>query len=260
MNMPISEIDKKGYIILIGIGAFIIMMVIIAYNIVKPPYSCDDNNLNAHTMIIIDTTDPLTEGQQKRVRALVKVIKDEIKTHEKFSIFILEAELNGLSDPLFSACQPPKGSEANPFYQNRRIYEKRYRDSYEKLFNQILPRITLGGQGTQSPIMEALIEAGQRSDFSQKIAKRRLVLISDMLQNTNILTFLNNNTLVQDNRRQTNTRGDNIPLPNLLRVQVEMHIIQRPNIRGFQGDSLTKFWVRYFQDAGAQVSKIEKRF
>ena len=242
----LSEKDKKGYQILIAI-VVVIMIIFVAYFVLQQP-SCDNDNPTAHVLIIIDTTDPLTEGQQKRISEFVKDIKKEVETCQKFSIFALEAKLDGLSEPRFSACQPPKGSDANPFYQNRRIFEKKFKQSFEDLFNNMLPHITEGGAGAQSPIIEALVEVGQRADFSNKVKKRRLVLISDLLQNTGVFSFIKQQPAGQ------------IPLANLTEVEVEIHIICRPAYRQLQGDSLTQFWSKYFQDSGAKISKITKRF
>lgn len=243
----LSEKDKQGYQILAGISVFVLLMIIVAYFILQQR-TCDENNPSAHVLIMIDTTDPLTAGQQKRVSQLVNDVKNEIETCQKFSIFALDAKLEGLSAPLFSACQPPKGSDANPFYQNRRLFEKKFRQSFQDLFENVLPRITRGGDGARSPIIEALVEIGERVDFSQKIKKRRLVLISDLLQNTDIFSFL------------TRTTGGLVPLANLTGVEVEMHVIQRNQNKNLQGDVLTQFWIKYFQDSGATISQITKRF
>jgi hypothetical protein len=99
--------------------------------------------------------------------------------------------------------------------------------------------------------VETISNISREEDFGSGVASRRLVVISDMAQNS-------------ANFSQYNHKGAQVALPTELGVfrpdlkgaTVRIHYLLRPSLRRIQGPEHQETWQAFFERAGAKDVKI----
>ena len=147
----------------------------------------------------------------------------------------------------FARCKPATGEKANELYQNPRIIEERYREEFLEPFEAILSAMLDSPAAERSPILESLqallVSAPGFVDASYP---RRVIVVSDLIQNSAAFSFYRGDTWGRFIRSQDAER-----LAGRLRgVEVEICRIPRPGAKVNKA-VVDDFWVNYFDRAGA---------
>lgn len=200
------------------------------------------------TAILLDLTDPLNTTQQARLKT---ILNDELHRTQRDTMITLGvvSEDENRWGARFAKCKPATGEYANSLYENPGLIAERYRSEFLNPVNDTLAAMLTSEKENQSPIMEAMQSLiAETPDFTRVQGRKKLIVVSDMLQHSDTLSFY---------RRQgwdffSGSIGDHRLAGNLSSVEVEIYLIPRsgPNIpkRQFAED----FWVRYFDRQGAR--------
>jgi hypothetical protein len=111
-------------------------------------------------------------------------MRDQLGVNERFSIFMFSDSVALGFPPVFSLCNPGRGSDTNFVTSNPRKWEKKFVAKFGKPLDDILADLTSAAEGPHSPILEILIDITNRGELTNTDISRRLVLVSDMLQNS----------------------------------------------------------------------------
>lgn len=175
----------------LGLLAFCAMLglFIAAWDLQRPKYYedtlCPIAGIDAATVIVIDKTDPFTTAQLSALKARILHIRDGLKLHEKISIAVLESADGGaVIRPVLAICNPGRGEDASPIYQNPRMAEEQYEARFRQPFERDLEALLTPGTAPVSPIAEAIAEAVSSAYVHSPPASRHLVLISDLMEHT----------------------------------------------------------------------------
>jgi len=187
-----KELSKEqkttmGYII-IGVSCFILAVSAISAYVLTgedcdPETFCKGEVL-AHTIIVLDKTDPLTIEQQKFMLHYINKEKEKLKKFEKFSIFTLTENTYTNLEPIFSKCNPGTGENANPLYQNPQMIKMRFDNDFSEPLKENMNSLLFDSTGSKSTIFEMIRELTFRDDFGESMKNRTLIIISDMMHNT----------------------------------------------------------------------------
>jgi hypothetical protein len=172
-----------------------------AYVHFQPP-SRDDHSLclksassasavveTGHHLLIIDKTDKWNDPQAIRLRNIIAGMRDQLGLNERFSIFVFENKVEQGFPPVFSLCNPGRGTDTTFLTSNPRRWEKRFNDSFGKPLDDVIGQLIEPAQGSLSPILEILIDITNREELNRGDISRSIVLVSDMLQNSDAYTF-----------------------------------------------------------------------
>jgi len=211
------------------------------------------DEVSAHTIIVLDKTDSLSINQQRFILNYINKEKDELRTFEKFSIFTLTENTYVNPDPVFSKCNPGTGKNANQLYQNPRKIQMRFDEFFSKPLKKNMNNMLSDNTGSKSPIFEMIKELSLRDDFGENVKQRTLIIISDLMQHTAKCSHYK--------RRRTyeyfsKTSYAYEVATSLNSVNVKIVYLLRNNLRKTQGDDHLSFWEDYFEDMGAEVTKI----
>ncbi|MCW5699602.1 MAG: hypothetical protein KIT00_07160, partial [Rhodospirillales bacterium] len=102
-----------------------------------------------------------------------------------------------------------------------------------------------------SPIAEALTGIMDRADFQKSISSRKLVLVSDLLQNSSTYSFYRQSATWDS--YQNSASGEAIP--DMHGVVVVARIVPRRHYN-LPITRLKTFWSRYFEAAGAVFEPV----
>jgi len=177
---------------------------------------------------------------------LVERIQAGMEKNERFSVYAIEAERSVLPRPLFSLCNPGNRRQANVIVQTPEKIQKRFENEFAEPLHQILRGLSPENEADISPIMETISAISQMESFNSSLVRRKLVLFSDMLQNS-VYTHYRGDL---DFRHFLESSSD-LAATKLEKVNVEVAYITRKRARALQGNAHLTFWRRFFEHTGA---------
>ena len=264
----LSKKDKTGVLICV-ICAFIFTGIgVIAIIINNSKIELDENTLcptkeppKGHTAILVDRTDPLAQNQTKWLFTLVNKIKVNLPVYEKLSIIPITKESGKFLNPIFSLCSPRQGITANPFYENPRKLRKKFELQFGLPLQKVLDKLRKGETYDESPIIETIQRLTQSENFSSIAENRKIIIISDMLQNTRPI----NHYKKYSADSFIESKYFNEVKPELNNTDVIIYYLASNNskARNFQGERHKNFWRKVFKKSNADsyplipISKLD---
>lgn len=213
---------------------------------------CESSGLKAAatTAIMVDATDAFTDDQRHRLKSTIEEERDRLPEGGRLIIVSLNPDAAWEPAELVSVCNPGKGENANPLLVTRSKVEKRWQAAYGDPIDKAIQQSMDRGASERSPIIITLAALLARADFDNRVAVRRLVIISDLLEH--------------EKGAYSQLRGGDFwgaylasSLPKSARldlrgVGVAIDYLQRGKFAGIQGPRHQAFWQRLFSEAGAR--------
>ncbi len=229
---------------LVGFGAAIVAMTM------RPPdvyVSCQRSAIGAvaATMIIIDPTDKFEQTHLNRIRTTIETERDRLPKGGRLTLLSLNPGSPWEPVELLSVCNPGSPGEADMLFETRAQVEKRWKKAYAEPIEAAIAKAGDGAPSSSSPILTTIAAAMNRADFDARVARRRLVIISDLLEH--------------EQGGYSQLKGDlGRALPPMLRaridlkgVAVEIDYLVRGQYARIQGEVHRKSWVELLRQAGA---------
>ena len=155
-------------------------------------FSCEQSAASAATLILVDATDGLTDGQVAFIKD--NFIKDLAWTEEDEAITFVALH----DDPLQmlyskSFCAPIPVSKIDPLTMPKKKIErenKRFRNALGSGFDLLVKDFSGRKDANSTLLLEAIAEVYRNNRYNFKNAKtKNLVLVSDLYQKSEILSF-----------------------------------------------------------------------
>ena len=212
--------------------------------------------LPPHTAVIIDKTDEYSEEQADLIAGVIRRTRNRLEVGERFTLFELDEQ--GQFDPRgeFSLCNPGRGDQVNALFRNPKQIEERYATLFEAPMDNALKDLVTPKEAPSSPIMEALARLAQTEVFSDRAPRRSVVIISDMLQNSDIFTAYGGRGAMPANMPDARTTADRIAGrfgTSLDGVSLEIRLIPRDRYVDLQRGALREYWDEVLTDLGVTV-------
>ena len=251
--------QKQMRLAIMNIVAAVAIVALAAYammSIQPPEYDemtlCfEDVDTPPHTAIILDKTDEYSVEEAEFIAALIRRESDRLDVGERLTLFELDerGEFNPRGE--FSLCNPGRGSQVNPLFQNPEKIEERYTELFEAPLQDVLDDLVTPKEAPASPILEAIARLSQTENFSRDVDDRRLVVVSDMLQNSDIFSAYSSQPLpdsgdisiMVEDRFGDELRG----------VDLEVRLIPRKGRADQQRGELRDFWDDVLSDLGVDT-------
>ncbi len=138
--------------------------------------------LAGHTVVIVDRTDRWTASMSAALRQLIENAQRNTQKYQKFSIVSLDAAQS--THPLFSICNPGAPTFWSDLYQGHRYTVHDFDQRFVGAADRVVDEVSQPSEAPTSPIVEYVHRWLGSDDFNASIPARRLILISDMRQNT----------------------------------------------------------------------------
>jgi len=215
------------------------------------------DELPPHTAVIIDKTDEYSAQQAGLIAAIIRRTRDRLNVGERFTLF--ELDQYGQFDPRgeFSLCNPGRGDQVNALFQNPKRIEERFNEKFDRPLETILEDLVVPKEAPNSPVLEALARLGQTEAFSNRAPERRIVIISDMLQNSDVFTAYGGGGSIPDNMPDALTVADATMRrfgDSLDGVALEIRLIPRQRYVDMQRGALKDYWNQVFAELGVSVT------
>lgn len=197
--------------------------------------------------MIIDKTDPMTGQEQQVIDARGhSLARYELHKGERLSIWAIGDHEDGTLSKEFCLTSP--GFTANGITDNERMVRARFDSTFARPMDAVLADVTRREIAATSPIMESLREVGELKEFTDVQGPRRILIVSDMLQNSHVYS--------QYGAARDFASFSRLPVWRELRsslegVSVEIVYLHRPRDARYQNAFHREFWREYFKACGA---------
>lgn len=205
----------------------------------------------SHTIVLIDQSDPFNATDVAWVRAL---LDDEARALPKYGRLTLSVP-NAASayDPvtIWTGCSPGSAAAANPIFQNPKMIEQAWQSKFHAPLMAGAEAVLIDNVAPNSPLMEAMFTLGDRPDFQGRVAARRLILVSDLMQHSKDFSMYKAGTSWEafEESGLMNMR------PGLEGVDVVARVVPRQEYALPLGE-VKAFWQRWFTDTGAAYGSV----
>ncbi|MEA1941985.1 MAG: hypothetical protein U9P68_07060 [Pseudomonadota bacterium] len=215
---------------------------------------CLADSTPPHSVVVIDKTDLYSSAQADAIGDLILRARDALAVGERFSLYELNESGELRNTNRFSLCNPGAGEQVNPLYRNPERVQARYNALFAEPLDRALADLVTPKDAPSSPIIEALARLGQDPSFDRTVPRRRIVLVSDMLQNSEIFSVYG---------RRRGTFEQRVPPPgavadiiretygdSLRGVELEIRLIPRDSWEAEQRGVLQAYWSEVFRRLG----------
>jgi hypothetical protein len=207
-----------------------------------------DRPLAEHTVILVDQTDSLSPAQRQRLRALIDAEAARLAIYGKLTVLALDPDSPYEPQRLFSLCAPQSGRDVNGVTGNPSMAQRRWRERFGGPLNAALDRLLTVPAADISPIVEAVKGVTWLHDFRAEVPNRRLVIFSDMLQNTAAWSHYRDGVQYARFARTPFALEQHAALSG---VVVVIDYLERPSTLHLQTAAHRRFWIEFFEDTGA---------
>lgn len=231
------------------------LFAIIAFN--QPPTLLADTGCRAdrkdpaHTILVIDQSDPFNPNDLDWVYEFVDAEARALPRFGKLSVLTPNAASPYEPKVIYVGCTPGSASDANPITQNPKMIEAAWENEFYK---PLIAEVELAMTDTRqpsSPLAESVYAISDRADFQHGRDKRRIVLVSDLMQHSADFSFYkvgaDYDAFLDTPLAET--------FPNMDNVEVVARIVPRQMYDLPMGE-VKAFWRAYFAQAGAEYGSV----
>ena len=213
---------------------------------------CHKTILPEVTMILVDSSDSLDSVQIEVTISRILRIAEKQESFSRFDIYSARPDGLKLLSPIFQACIPPKPS--SPLFSDAKAAEE-FETNFRLGLEEALGKAVGLPSSKTSPLLESIREAST-SSFSRipETTRRRLIVVSDMLQNSKAYTHYNGIKPFSDFKSSS---GWAKAITNLENAQVTVFYIARPESRNLQGIAHQEWWRAYFDAVNGYLLDLE---
>ncbi len=258
-SFPTSRIAPfaiLGVLILLAVLAATMLLSGRSYD---PQTLCPSDGDYGRTAILIDATDSLGASHSKViVEEINKFLIQHLDLYEWVGLFILNEDNVTLAKPEVERCNP--GKQANEWIENPGIRKERFKREFQEPMREAVRKLIRRPMQATSPIFEMIHSVSLYKHFDST-KKRRLIIVSDMLQNVSKYSHYNGHLNKADpgeyfeDWKNTDYARQVLQL-SLNDVDVRILYVQRLDSRELQTPEHVRFWENYFFDVGATVTNL----
>lgn len=248
-----NRYDFLGIILIALLAGFVALTGSMAYSLARPksidPETlCPTDSTAAHTVLLVDRSDPLGGDAARLLQATLQRIVRSLGRGERFSIFLIDSDGSRPPTALFSRCAPPNGTHAHWLYENRRLLHRRWHAVFGEPVEAVARTLREPARAPISPILETIGATTRLSSFGPSVPHRTLIVASDFLQN--VLAYSQYRTRPDYDSFSKSRYAAGLKT-NLRGVDVELVYLLNPAARARQTLPHRRFWLQYMRASGA---------
>ena len=253
--------DRNTAILKVAVFVTVLSLVVFLYaRSVLSRRALDDVTLcpakpDSITVLLVDVTDPMSLPQKQDFRNQLDRLTAEIPRYGKLVITKVDPVSERLLVPIVTRCNPGIGSDTSDLNGNPKKLDNLHREQFIAPIQDAYDQIVSASEASRSPILES-IQSINLTEFGSNQGsgvRKRLVVASDLLQNTNELSFYkqlpNSESVVRSqafSRVRTDLRG----------VEVDLWMLQRGDSSSSQPRALPELWSTIIDAQGGRLMRV----
>lgn len=207
------------------------------------------------TVLLVDVTDPMTLPQKQDFRNQLDRLIAEIPRYGKLVITKVDPVSEKLLVPVVTRCNPGVGSDTSDLDGNPAKLDKLHREQFLAPIHDAYDQILSASEASRSPILES-IQSINLTEFGRVQAsgvRKRLVVASDLLQNTSELSFYQQ---LPDADALMRTQPFSRVRTDLRGVEVDLWMLQRGDSASSQPRALPDLWTEIIDAQGGRLMRV----
>jgi hypothetical protein len=205
---------------------------------------CPVEGPNSVTVVLIDFSSSFNNVQKEAIKREIRAVKEGIPQNGLLEIYTTVDKRDSILVPSFVGCSPGNiGEVESGIATNKKLVKIRWEETFGNKIDSITERMLTVPESEKSPVMESIqsISITALNTREREYLPRRLVVVSDMLQNTSVLNMYtegiprNFETFAA---RPTTQQA----LTDLKETEVEVLYIRRIKASTIQGPTHIEFW------------------
>jgi hypothetical protein len=214
---------------------------------------CPKTGPTAHTVLLVDKTDPLNFNQRQAfLRLLQELVDRRIEPGHLISVFVLGEDVREGGLPLVELCNPGSAEGKSALTANIRKLEMQFRERFREPLLEQADALIATMPARHSPILE-MLQLVSINGFRKHASAgpRRLIIVSDMLHNTPGYSMYQGMAGFDRFAATDYGRKTTAELPG---VEVEIHhVLHYPKL---QTRRQLEFWNAHFSRSGARIVAV----
>jgi hypothetical protein len=254
-----AQETRKGWL-KIGLVAAAVGAIGVSYvAIARGHQALDDTTLcpaspSSITVLLVDVTDPMTTAQRQDFQNQLTRLRNSIPRYGKLIVTKVDSASSRLLEPVIIRCNPGTAEDESDWNGNPRAVQKKHDEGFVAPLETAFSGLTQASGSDRSPIFESVQSVALTELLNPDAAKlpRRLILVSDLLQNTDGLSFyagLPEADAFVASPAFRRVRTD------LSDVDVEIWMLERSDAPRTQPRALVDLWDRAIAEQGGEVSR-----
>ncbi|WP_338456644.1 hypothetical protein [uncultured Alteromonas sp.] len=215
---------------------------------------CEKNIKSPLTVVLFDKTGGFSENQKRLIKKAIDKEITDLKTGARLTVYEIDAQtMEGLSAPIFDKCKPRDGSDANSFYENNKLMTKKFEKQFASIVTEVTDTLITAENAPSSPLLESLQDLASLSSLNGEVELNKIVLLSDLLQHSDSISFYNNSLKDADFDKA-------LPMvPDLFGTDIQLYWLLRKGKEGeIQNANLIPWWERILEEAGVSNLNVMK--
>ena len=215
---------------------------------------CPADGPKGHYVLLVDKTDPLTFTQKQAFQVRLRdLVEKRTPRGYLLSVFVLGESFRDNAKPLVELCNPGDGTGRSALTANLAHLKRQYDERFIAPLMAEADALQATTPAKTSPIFEMLQLVGINAFQSHDVkGERRLIVMSDMLQNTTQFSMYHGAADFQAFARSDYGRKAQAQLQG---VEVELDVLV--NTPALQTRRNLEFWEDYFDQAGARIVRVD---
>ena len=241
---------KKDSFLLPILAAAIFAAGFVAFYVSTSKTATDDDtgcalqtdNLGSALTILLDSTEPYSAVQLKQVSNRIVAAVEGLRPLDRVRIYTVWDASEKLLAPYFDFCKPDPNANESPILSRFKLTNFTFK------LEEDLKKMQ--GSRSNSPIISSL--GSVAADLSGAYENRRIILVSDLIENSEIISMYPSDWLATAERKKRNIAAKR---PMLSGIHLEVLFIPRPN-QPQQDVALRDWWWSFIEDSGGSVARF----
>jgi hypothetical protein len=207
------------------------------------------------TVLLVDVTDPMNLPQRQDFINQLETLIGQIPRYGKLVVTRVDPVSNRLLVPIITRCSPGSATDVSQLNGNPQQLERARQDSFLTPLRNAFNSVVGASGANRSPILESIqsVVLTELKGPGVASASRRLIVASDLLQNTNGIRFYGG---LPDPTSFTNSQPFSRLRTDLRGIEVELWMLQRDDSRITQPRALPELWSWIIESQGGRLSRV----
>jgi len=207
------------------------------------------------TVLLVDVTDPMNMAQRQDFENQLTKLKNSIPRYGKLVVAKVDATADRLLAPVITRCNPGTADDVSSATGDPASVQKQWDEGFDAPLSAAFNRLDSATGADQSPILESIqsVALTELQKPGQEKLPKRLIVASDLLQNTADLSFYRG---LPEPKAFTDGAAFRRVRTDLRGVEVELWMLERSDAATTQPRSLADLWERIIGAEGGDVRRI----
>jgi hypothetical protein len=206
-------------------------------------------------VLLVDVTDPMNLAQRQDFLNQLERLRNSIPRYGKLSIVKVDATSSRLLTPVIERCNPGTSADSDEYTGNPAALQQKWERGFRDPLNEAFAQLATASGAERSPILES-IQSVALTEFQTAQAQgkpRRLIVASDLLQNTDRLSFYGRLPAAEEVIDSDAFRAARTDLRD---ISVELWMLQRLDGKQTQPRALPDLWDILIRQQGGSVPRV----